>query len=150
MTFAPLEGWRKVKVTDHHAAVDYAQVLKELVVRVVLQRQCSQLDSGQPTFGPPEQGMHVGPGKVEVVVLEEGADVLFIQPEICIPDLTQLAPGPPTLDRQNGIHTSPDHDVHRLGESLDEGGQAGKSGGRDDVQIVEDEPRWLGPQRPIR
>ena len=30
MTFAPLEGWRKVKVTDHHAAVDYAQVLKEL------------------------------------------------------------------------------------------------------------------------
>ena len=30
MTFAPLEGWRKVKVSDHHAAVDYAQVLKEL------------------------------------------------------------------------------------------------------------------------
>ncbi len=30
MTFAPLEGWRKVKVTDHHAAIDYAQVLKEL------------------------------------------------------------------------------------------------------------------------
>ena len=30
MTFAPLEGWRKVKVTDHHAAVDYAQVLKQL------------------------------------------------------------------------------------------------------------------------
>jgi hypothetical protein len=30
MMFAPLEGWRTVKVTDHHAAVDYAQVLKEL------------------------------------------------------------------------------------------------------------------------
>ena len=30
MTFAPLEGWRKVKVTDHHAAADYAKVLKEL------------------------------------------------------------------------------------------------------------------------
>jgi len=30
MMFAPLEGWRHVKVTDHHAAVDYAQVLKEL------------------------------------------------------------------------------------------------------------------------
>ena len=30
MTFAPLEGWRKVKVTDHHAAGDYAQVLKDL------------------------------------------------------------------------------------------------------------------------
>ena len=30
MLFAPLEGWRHVKITDHHAAVDYAQVLKEL------------------------------------------------------------------------------------------------------------------------
>ncbi len=30
MMFAPLEGWRKVKVTDHHAGVDYAHVLKEL------------------------------------------------------------------------------------------------------------------------
>jgi len=30
MMFAPLEGWRRVKVTDRHAAVDYAQVLKEL------------------------------------------------------------------------------------------------------------------------
>jgi len=30
MIFAPLEGWRRVKVTDRHAAVDYAHVLKEL------------------------------------------------------------------------------------------------------------------------
>ena len=30
MIFAPLEGWRHVKVTDRHAAVDYAQILKEL------------------------------------------------------------------------------------------------------------------------
>lgn len=30
MMFAPLEGWRHVKVTDHHTAKDYAQVLKEL------------------------------------------------------------------------------------------------------------------------
>jgi len=30
MMFAPLEGWRHVKVTDRHAAVDYAQVLKEV------------------------------------------------------------------------------------------------------------------------
>jgi hypothetical protein len=28
--FAPLEGWRRVEVTDHHAAVDYAKVLKDL------------------------------------------------------------------------------------------------------------------------
>ena len=30
MMFAPLEGWREVKVTDQRAAVDYAQMLKEL------------------------------------------------------------------------------------------------------------------------
>jgi hypothetical protein len=30
MLFAPLEGWRDVKVTDRHTAVDYAHVLKDL------------------------------------------------------------------------------------------------------------------------
>ncbi len=30
MMFAPLEGWRHVKVTDRRAAVDYAQALKDL------------------------------------------------------------------------------------------------------------------------
>jgi hypothetical protein len=30
MIFAPLEGWRHVEVTDRHAAVDYAKVLKDL------------------------------------------------------------------------------------------------------------------------
>ena len=30
MMFAPLEGWRHVKVTDRRTAVDYAEVLREL------------------------------------------------------------------------------------------------------------------------
>ena len=30
LSVAQLEGWRRVEVTDHHAAVDYAKVLKEL------------------------------------------------------------------------------------------------------------------------
>jgi hypothetical protein len=30
MMFAPLEGWRCVKVTDRHTAIEYAQVLKDL------------------------------------------------------------------------------------------------------------------------
>lgn len=30
MLFAPLEGWRHVKVTQRHTALDYAQVLKDL------------------------------------------------------------------------------------------------------------------------
>ena len=30
MMFAPLEGWRHVKVTDRHTAIDYAGALKDL------------------------------------------------------------------------------------------------------------------------
>jgi hypothetical protein len=30
MIFAPLEGWRRVEVTDHHAAVDYALAMGPL------------------------------------------------------------------------------------------------------------------------
>jgi uncharacterized small protein (DUF1192 family) len=30
MLFAPLEGWRHVEVTDRHAAVDYAHLLKDV------------------------------------------------------------------------------------------------------------------------
>jgi len=30
MVFTPLEDWRWVKVTDHHAAVDFAHVVREL------------------------------------------------------------------------------------------------------------------------
>jgi DDE superfamily endonuclease len=30
MLFAPLEGWRYIKVTDRHTAIDYAHVLKDL------------------------------------------------------------------------------------------------------------------------
>jgi hypothetical protein len=30
MLFAPLEGWRHIKVADRHTAIEYAQVLKDL------------------------------------------------------------------------------------------------------------------------
>jgi hypothetical protein len=30
MLFAPLGGWRHVEVTDRHAVLDYAPVLKDL------------------------------------------------------------------------------------------------------------------------
>lgn len=30
MLFAPLDGWRHVKITDRHTAIDYAHVLKDL------------------------------------------------------------------------------------------------------------------------
>jgi hypothetical protein len=30
MMFAPLEGWRNVKVTDRHTAIDYAHALKDI------------------------------------------------------------------------------------------------------------------------
>src|SRR6202041_3083747 len=31
MLFAPLEGWRHIKVTDRHTAIDYAHVLKDFI-----------------------------------------------------------------------------------------------------------------------
>ena len=31
MLSAPLEGWRQVKVTDHHTKVDWAELIKDLV-----------------------------------------------------------------------------------------------------------------------
>src|SRR5258708_21831711 len=30
MVFAPLEGWRHVKVSDRHTAIDYAHTLRDL------------------------------------------------------------------------------------------------------------------------
>lgn len=33
MLFAPLEGWRHVEITDRHAAVDYARLLKDVADR---------------------------------------------------------------------------------------------------------------------
>jgi hypothetical protein len=40
--FAPLEGWRRVKVTDRHTAVDYAHVLKDLAdTHFATQGHCS-------------------------------------------------------------------------------------------------------------
>jgi hypothetical protein len=30
MVFAPLEGWRHVKVSDRHTAIDYAHSLRDL------------------------------------------------------------------------------------------------------------------------
>jgi hypothetical protein len=30
MVFAPLEGWRLMKVTDHHTGIDYAHTLRDL------------------------------------------------------------------------------------------------------------------------
>ena len=83
-------------------------------------------------------------------MLHEGADVVLFQPEVSIADLGQLAPGPPTLDRQNGIDAGPDHDVQRRGESLDKGGESAESRGSDDVQIIEDEPRRIVTTEPTR
>ena len=47
MMFAPLEGWRHVKVTDRHTAVDYAQVLKDLSDTHYRQRDEDRARAGQ-------------------------------------------------------------------------------------------------------
>ena len=48
MLFAPLEGWRHIKVTDRHTAIDYAHVLKDLADGISL---------------PAQNGHRAGPGQ---------------------------------------------------------------------------------------
>ncbi len=90
--------------------------------------------------------MHVAAGEIQAVLLHEGADLLLFQPEVSVPDLSQLALGPPTLDRQYGIDAGTDHNMRSRGEPLDKGGEPATSGGSDDVQVIEDEPRGASPQ----
>ena len=54
MMFAPLEGWRHVKVTDRHTAVDYAHVLKELADTHFANAKVIVPGPGQPQH--PQQG----------------------------------------------------------------------------------------------
>ena len=54
MMFAPLEGWRHVKVTDRHTAVDYARVLKDLADIHFRARQHHRSGPGQSQH--PQQG----------------------------------------------------------------------------------------------
>jgi hypothetical protein len=66
MMFTPLEGWRHVKVTDRHTAVDYAHALKELAdihflnaKKIVLaQDNLNTHTKASPIklFPPPKQG----------------------------------------------------------------------------------------------
>ena len=48
MIFAPLEGWRRVEVTDRHTAVDYAKVLKDLSDVHFPRRRKNRARPGQP------------------------------------------------------------------------------------------------------
>jgi hypothetical protein len=55
MIFAPLEGWRRVELTDH-TAVDYANVLKELsaVHFAATKKSCwSASGAGKAAYRPP-------------------------------------------------------------------------------------------------
>jgi len=62
MMFAPLEGWRHVKVTDRHTAVDYAQVLKELsdirfpdAEKIILVQDNLNTHTPDAVMGPPAE-----------------------------------------------------------------------------------------------
>jgi hypothetical protein len=50
MVFAPLEGWRLVKVTDHHTAIDYAHTLRDFVGRAFCRRSEDHAGAGQSQY----------------------------------------------------------------------------------------------------
>ena len=50
MMFAPLEGWRQVKVTDRHTAIDYAHVLRDISDTHFSGCQDHHFAPGQPEY----------------------------------------------------------------------------------------------------
>ena len=88
-------------------------------------------------------------GEIEPEVAHERADFFLFQPQISVSDLRQLTSGSPALDRKNGIDAGSDCDVHPRRKPVDKRGQPCKGRGRDDVQIVEDQPCRTGPQRQL-
>ena len=52
MMFAPLEGWRHVKVTDRHTAVDYAHALKDLAdIHFLTAKKIALVQDNSPRAG---------------------------------------------------------------------------------------------------
>ena len=54
MLSAPLEGWRQVKVTDHHTKVDWAELIKDLVDKHYPDKGVH--DGAAPIAGSPHKG----------------------------------------------------------------------------------------------
>jgi len=57
MMFAPLEGWRLVKVTERRTAVDYAHALKNLSKTI-----CQPVVSNANTLHALARARNIGPG----------------------------------------------------------------------------------------
>ena len=60
MVFAPLEGWRHVKVTDRHTAIDYAHTLEGFVGRAFPRRGENRARAGQSQYPQASHGSKRG------------------------------------------------------------------------------------------
>ena len=60
MLFAPLEGWRHVDVTDRHAALDYAQILKALSDRHFLADSGRRAEQAAAYLSPAQESANEG------------------------------------------------------------------------------------------
>ena len=54
MLFAPLEGWRRVEVTDRRTKVDWAQVVKQLVDEGLPGQRPYRAGDGQSEHSSPQ------------------------------------------------------------------------------------------------
>jgi hypothetical protein len=90
-------------------------------VVVVLQRDSRQLEPGNPTFGPILQGGHGRCGKLSPSHgTEQGRRLLEGEAQIGLPELGQLAAGPPPRQRQRRVGATGDHQPQRRGEVLEQ------------------------------
>jgi hypothetical protein len=108
-------------------------------VRAALERECRQLQRGDPALGAPLQGGDVGVCEVEADhVVQVRRHLGQREPEVGRPDLDEVAAGPQPGQRQSGIRAGADHQVHVGRQVLDEEGDiAGDGRAVGQVVVVE-------------
>ena len=107
-----------------------------------LERECGELQRGDPPLGALLQDRDVLGGEVQSRrLVEVGGGLVGGEPQVGGPDLDQLAAHPPPRQRQVGVGAGADHDVHVGREVVEqEGHPVADVVAVDQVVVVEDQP----------
>ena len=105
------------------------------------QRECRQLEGGDPAFGARLQCGDVGGGELECGdVVEVGRDLGQGEAQVGGTDLDQLAPGAQAGQRQRRVDAGADDQVHLGRKVLEQVGHARlQVGVVDEVVVVQDQ-----------
>ena len=120
-------------------------------ILAALHRQRGQLQTGDPALSPPLEGGDILRRKVKLHHLPQKAACLFLRElEITLPDVSDLSARTQAGQRQGGIFTSGNDQVHLGRLVLQEKGELLVDGQRlDQVVVIEDEHEGLWADRDI-